>query len=86
MTAPAVAAFPVDDTTLDLLWTAIRPGPESERSSLNDFLDLLSDMHFGPATGREEAGVTVLGAPRWSDGDVIAALIGEVRRLRGGAW
>lgn len=64
--APVVSEFPVDDATLDLLWSAIHPGPEAERTRLFDVLAELDGD--GPA--------------RWHHNDVIAALISEVRRLR----
>lgn len=38
-------SFPVDDTTLDLVWSAIHPGPEAERSSLGDLLTMLGNVH-----------------------------------------
>lgn len=46
---------------------AVCPGPEHERSSLFDLLDMLSGD----------------GRPGWHHNDVIAALIAEVRRRRG---
>lgn len=86
MTEPAEPApmFPVDDVTLGLLWSAIYPEPEAERSSVGDLIDLLSQMHHGPdGPGDEEDGVEVIETPSWHVNAVIAALIAEVRRLRG---
>ena len=56
--------FPVDDSTLDLVYMAVRPPEDSERSSLYDLLAMMGDAH---------------------QNDVIAALIEEIRRLRGPA-
>jgi hypothetical protein len=75
--------FPVDQVTLDLLWDAIYPGPEAERSSMGDLLALLSEMHYGPdGPGHYEDGVEVIETPSWHVHAVIAALITEVRRYR----
>lgn len=84
MTTPTAPTFPVDDTTLDMLWTALHPGPEAERSSVNDLLELFSDMHFGPLGESVELDgeVVELAGCRWHQHDVISALITEVRRLR----
>lgn len=84
MTAPVAQEFPTDNVTLDLLWTALHPGPDAERTSVGDLLDLLSDMHFGPLGEPEELADDIAYRPgtRWSTHDVIAALVTEVRRLR----
>jgi hypothetical protein len=61
-------AFPVDDTTLDLLLAAVRPrGPEHDRTSLTDLLHMLSGDGRTPS----------------HPNDVIKALAVEVNRLRG---
>lgn len=90
MTDVTLPPFPVDDQTLDLLWTAIRPGPEAERSSLGEVLDLYSRMGGSDPDAIEE--VMYLGAaggdvpvyrdPLYAPSDVIGSLIVEVRRLR----
>lgn len=36
--------FPTDETTLALIMMALDPGPESERTSLNDLLELMSQL------------------------------------------
>lgn len=84
MDTTATPTFPVDDITLDLLWTALHPGPEAERTSLNDLVELLSDMHHGPPSKPEELGDGIVYLPgvRWHPHDVIEALIVEVRSLR----
>lgn len=46
--------FPVDGITLDLLHTALHPGPDAERTNLYDLLELLSDMHHGTQGEPEE--------------------------------
>lgn len=85
-TTAAPDTFPVDDITLDLLHTALHPGPEAERTSLYDLLELLSDMHHGPLGEPQELSEGIVYRPgvRWSPHDVIDALIGEVCRLRNG--
>lgn len=82
--------FPVDDGTLDMLMAAINPwehgDPDSPRSSLWDFLTLMSQMGGSDTTAVEEVsegGVAMMRDPMYTDRCVITALIGEVRRLRG---
>jgi hypothetical protein len=79
--------FPVDDGTLDLLWTALHPDPEvSERSSVGDLLRMFEEMAGADPTAVEnitESGLHVMRDPAYHPNDVIAALITEVRRLRG---
>lgn len=72
--------FPVDDGTLDLLSKAINPGPEAERSSVEDLLTLYSQLG-GSDTGAV-AEVIDERDPSYHVHDVLAALIAEVRRLR----
>jgi hypothetical protein len=36
--------FPVDPQSLDLLYTAVRPGPDAERSSLGDLCTLMARL------------------------------------------
>jgi len=38
-------SFPVDNPTLDLLWTAVNPTPDAERSSLFDLLEMMDAHH-----------------------------------------
>lgn len=64
--------FPVDDATLDLLDQAARPGPEADRSSVGDLMELITGL-AGVADPEEQ----------YHTNDVIAALLAEVRRLRG---
>jgi len=84
--------FPVDDGTLDLLWTALHPGPEAERSSLGDFLDLMSQLGGSDTNAVAEVlndgtdgnpAILLMRDPQYSDHCVISALITEIRRLRG---
>lgn len=65
--------FPTDDATLDLLDRAVRPGPEVDRSSLGDFMDLIRDLAGAAGTDPSD---------QYHTNDVIAALLDEVRRLR----
>lgn len=77
--------FPVDDQTLDLLWTAIHPGPGVERSSVGDFLELMSRLGGSdPEAVKEELApdVYLMLDQFYHEHDVISALIAEVRRLR----
>lgn len=79
--------FPVDDGTLDLLWDAIHPGPEAERSSVSDLLTMFQEMAGADPRAIEsitETGLHVMRDPSYHPNDVIAALIVEVRRLRSG--
>lgn len=86
--------FPVDDSALDMLSTALNPGPDAERTSLFDLLDLYSELAGSDTTAVDEddnlnhdgnefhPAVRVMRDPSYSPHDVIAALIAEVRRLR----
>lgn len=81
--------FPVDDGTLDLLWTAMHPGPETERSSVSELLILLSELGGSDTRAVDPAGlelwddyVQVLRDPQYHEHDVLTALIEEIRRLR----
>lgn len=86
MTAPAVPSFPVDDSTLDLVWTAIHPPEGATQSSLFTVLDIISDLTFGEVQPDDieqlDGGVTFCTRLRWSEHDLISALVTEVRRLR----
>lgn len=78
--------FPVDDQTLDLLDAAINPGPDAERSSVADLCGMYSEL-AGADLGAVESGdehMAVMRDPMYHPNDVIAALVGEVRRLRAG--
>lgn len=82
--------FPVDDQTLDLLWAALHPwetNEQWERSSLWDLLTLMSQLGGSDtdAVEEEHEGGRTMRDPHYSDHDVIASLIAEVRRLRGGS-
>jgi hypothetical protein len=87
---PDLPDFPVDDATLDLLWDAMHPGPEAERSSVGDVLDLYtrlggSDPDAIDYEGTSEVNdpaMTVMRDPQYHPNDVLSALIIEVRRLR----
>lgn len=46
--------FPTDESTLALIMMALDPGPESERTSLNDLLELMSQLG-GSDTGAVES-------------------------------
>jgi len=79
-------AFPVDDATLDLIWSAIHPDPEVEdRSSLSATLQMLSELGGSDTSAvaeiHSEYGVE-LRDPQYSEHDLIAALIAELRWLR----
>ena len=86
--------FPVDDSTLDLLSTALDPGEEAERTSVGDLLILLSEMggsdttavdsiEWGDPLGMgESVEIHHLRDPQYHEHDVLRALVAEVRRLR----
>jgi hypothetical protein len=89
--------FPVDPETLDLLSIALDPGPDAGRTSVSDFLDLMSFMGGSDPdavaevleeadpydSGRHGADIVMMRDPLYHEHDVIRALIAEVRRLRG---
>ena len=88
--------FPTDDSTLDLLDLALNPGPDAERTSLNDLLTLLSQMGGSdtdavqgvevmpnPFVPGESADVNVMRDSVYSPNDVIRALIDALREARG---
>jgi hypothetical protein len=78
-------AFPVDDSTLDLLHASLFPRSEGERSSLYDFLDFMSQLG-GSDTGAVKEQLSehtrLMRDEHYSHYDVIAALVEEIRRLR----
>lgn len=84
--------LPVDDTSLDLYWAALHPGPEAGRSSIGDVLDLYSQMagsdpHAEDGQIRDQYGDVIDGIVVRRDcfyhpNDLISALIVEIRRLR----
>lgn len=95
---PSLPPFPVDDQTLDLLWSAIHPDPAvSDRTSVGDLLQLMSQLGGSDITAVESvidegdasipgiggAPIHVMRDPQYHEHDVVAALIVEVRRLRG---
>lgn len=85
MTLPA---FPVDDTTLDMLMAAIDPwgngDPDAEHSSVVAFLEFMSNLGGSETTAGEEIAPSVvrLTHPQYSSHDVLTALVEEIRRLR----
>jgi hypothetical protein len=77
--------LPVDDVSLDLYWSALHPGPDAERSSIGDVLDLLSEMAGSDPDAVEERlaeNVVVMRDPMYHPNSLISALITEIRRLR----
>ena len=85
-----MAGFPVDDATLDMLLAAIDPhthgDPTAQMSSVGKFLDMMSELAGSDIIAvAEQVGddVTVMRDPRYSEHDVMAALVAEIRRLRG---
>lgn len=83
--------FPVDDTTLDMLTAAIDPRAagdhQAESSSVGTFLEVMSQLGGSDTTAIEEQiddALVVMRDPQYGVNDVMAALIGEIRRLRGG--
>lgn len=85
-------AFPVDDETLDLLETAIDPNRISvggQCSSLNAFLEFMSELGGSAPDGQQEVGledgVAVYPDPSYHHNDVIKSLVAEIRRLRAAA-
>jgi len=88
--------FPTDDSTLDLIEMAINPGPDAERTSLDELLVLMSQMGgsdtdavssveviphpFSPGDSIE---AQVMRDPAYHHNDVIQALIDALRKERG---
>lgn len=88
MTLPPL---PVDDVALDIYWSALFPGPDVERTSIGDVLDLYAEMGGSDLTAVAEViqrtwdgepEVVEMRDPGYHPNDLIAALIAEVRRLR----
>lgn len=69
---------------LDLLWNAVHPEPEAERSSVGEVLDLYAEMGGSDPTAvaEEDDSTVIMRDPGYHPNDVISALITEVRRLR----
>lgn len=80
--------FPVDAETLTLLGRALTIAPGSERTSLHDLLDVLSPPCFESyheVDDSDSISIVTCGdacGGKWTEHDVIAALMAEVRRLR----
>lgn len=83
--------FPTDESTLDLLWTALNPGPESELTSVLDLLEFMSELGGSDPyavsevidDGSAHAPRIVLGRdPVYSINDVLRALIVALREAR----
>ena len=78
--------FPVDEQTLDMLWTAIHPGGDAQRSSVGDLLVLFSQLGGSDTTAVVESEsddyIRMMRDPQYHEHDVIAALISEIRLLR----
>lgn len=89
--------FPLDDETLNMLSMALDPGPEATRTSVGEFLDLMSRMGGSDPeavaevieeadpydSGRHGMDIVLMRDPIYHEHDVLRALIAEVRRLRG---
>ena len=77
--------FPVDDTTLDMLWTTMHPDwSVQDRSSVGDFLRLMAQLGGSDpeAVESEEGGTYLMRDQGYHEHDVISALVTEVRSLR----
>lgn len=76
--------FPVDDSTLDVLWASLHPGPEAERSSVWDTLQMFSELGGSDTEAVSEIvdGIHIMRDPQYHVNDVLTALITEIRRLR----
>jgi hypothetical protein len=77
--------FPVDDATLDLLWAALHPGPDAEKSSVWPLLDMFSRLGGSDPEAVEEQlddNTALMRDQHYHDDDVVESLIIEVRRLR----
>lgn len=88
--------FPTDEGTLDLIMMALDPGPEAERTSLNDLLDLMSRLGGSDPDAVEEVleeadpydsgrfgfDIVMMRDPIYVDHDVIRALITALRGVR----
>lgn len=80
--------FPLDDLTLTMIESSLdtrmecdpggEPHPEGDGFTLVHLLKFLS----GESATSEEGSVTVVEKPQYSEGDLIRALVSEVRRLR----
>ncbi len=96
--ADLLPPLPVDDVALDLYWSALHPGPEADRSSLFEVLDLYSRLagsdpdaieevieegRPGDGIDAEVPAIHVMRDPQYHEHDLVSALIEEIRRLRG---
>lgn len=92
MTLPA---FPVDDTTLDMLMAAINPrehgDPDAKSSSVGTFLDFMSQMGGSDTSAVEEViddgsnggpAIVLMRDASYHEHNVMEALVEEIRRLR----
>jgi hypothetical protein len=81
--------FPVDDQTLGLLERAMDPrshgDADAQTSSMGSLLEFYSAMAGSDldAVESEDDGIRMMRDSRYTDHCVIAALVAEVRRLRG---
>jgi hypothetical protein len=77
--------WPVDGQSLELLYRAVRPPEDAERSSLGDICRMFSEMAGSDLDAVEGVveGIEVMRDPLYHPNDVIAVLIEEIWRLRG---
>lgn len=73
MATPTLPTFPVDDQTLNQLDAALTIQEGADRTTLGELLERYSQL-----AGSDTAALD----PQYSEHDVIAALLAEVRRLR----
>ncbi len=76
--------FPVDDQTLDLIEESLECGEDKPSTDLYALLQFFSEMAGSDITAIEqtEDGIATLRCPQYSAGDLILALVAEIRRLR----
>lgn len=76
--------FPVDDGTLDMLWSALGNDPGAERSSVSELLTLYSQLGGSDTDAVESVddGIFLMRDPQYHEHDILSSLITEVRRLR----
>lgn len=88
--------FPVDDATLDMLEAALDPwshgDPDAVKSGIWPLLTMMSQLGGSDTEAIAEVhddgsdggpAIHTMRDPHYHDNDVIAALITEIRRLRG---
>lgn len=87
-TSVTLPSFPVDPVTLDLVWDALHPTPDTPHTTLGHTLEVLSMLGGSDPTAVVDVDGPVrhLRDAQYAPADVIRALITEIRHHRHIAW